>query len=88
MNALYYYFLNTLYIYYTFHLDVKDSTVFQGDSLHGKIFQLHYYFLIYYLWFINIKGRMPKNNRNYFFIQVWSKFHVNFIYLKKETVND
>lgn len=38
MNALYYYFLNTLYIYYTFRLDVKDSTVFQGDSHMEKYF--------------------------------------------------
>lgn len=53
-----------------------------------KYFNFIINFLIYFLWFTNIKGRMPKNNRNYFFIQVWSKFHVNFIYLKKETASN
>lgn len=41
-----------------------------------------------FLWFVNIKGSMPKNNRNCFFIQVWSKFHVNFIYLKNQPTID
>ena len=67
---------------------LKTVQYFREIPYMEKYFNFIINFLIYFLWFTNIKGRMPKNNRNYFFIQVWSKFHVNFIYLKKETASN